>query len=326
MNVISLSLYMLSVISVIVTLYISYGLYRKYQLLYLLHYLYFISAFFVAGFIDIVGRHLAAVLLSSQEAHAVMLLNHIFVFLVFPFIPLAIYFFISFMTGFLAKKLHSYFRYIYGAFWALFFLVLVLTAKNFLNSQDARASETLFFFLDNISYVLYLAILVLGLLLSRDLEDRNLKRAVRIFSLVCLSGFVISWGLSRRWADYTFNAHPLHIFLYFSLNLPSLLYLRYYLVRFQPTPNGVPLLHEAYLEDFYEKFGLSKREREIVRLMLTGKSNKEIAGELFVSSHTIKNHVYNIYQKLHVSNRLHFIRIVQSHIQVNTDRGESTLS
>jgi DNA-binding CsgD family transcriptional regulator len=321
MNAISLTLYILSAISVIVTLYVCYLLYRRFQLLYLLNYLYFISAFFVAGFIDIVGRHLAAVLLSSQETHPVMLLNHIFVFLVFPFIPLAIYFFISFMTGFLAKKLHSYFRYIYGAFWVLFFLVLVLTTKNFLNSQDARVSEVVFFVLDNISYVLYLIILVLGFFLSRNLEDGNRKRAVRIFSLVCLSGFVISWGLSKRWSDYAFNAHPLHIFLYFSLNLPSLFYLRYYLGRFQPALDSVPIMQDTDLEGFYEKFDLSRREREIVRLMLTGKSNKEIAGELFVSTHTVKNHVYNIYQKLQVSNRLHFIRIIQSHIQGNTDRG-----
>ena len=48
---------------------------------------------------------------------------------------------------------------------------------------------------------------------------------------------------------------------------------------------------------------LSKQERTIRTLILQGKSNKEIANELFISLSTVKTHITNIYSKLNVSNR-----------------------
>ena len=48
---------------------------------------------------------------------------------------------------------------------------------------------------------------------------------------------------------------------------------------------------------------LSKQESTIKNLILEGKSNKEIANELFVSISTVKTHITNIYSKLGVANR-----------------------
>ena len=52
---------------------------------------------------------------------------------------------------------------------------------------------------------------------------------------------------------------------------------------------------------------LSEREIEILSLASLGASNKEIAGRLNISPHTIKSHLYNIYKKLNVPNRLQAI-------------------
>jgi DNA-binding CsgD family transcriptional regulator len=48
---------------------------------------------------------------------------------------------------------------------------------------------------------------------------------------------------------------------------------------------------------------LSDREREILQLVSQGKSNKQIAADLFISINTVKVHVSNIYQKIGVSSR-----------------------
>jgi DNA-binding NarL/FixJ family response regulator len=48
---------------------------------------------------------------------------------------------------------------------------------------------------------------------------------------------------------------------------------------------------------------LSRRELEVLRLVATGKSNREIAAALVISEHTVARHVQNIYAKLGLSSR-----------------------
>ncbi len=49
---------------------------------------------------------------------------------------------------------------------------------------------------------------------------------------------------------------------------------------------------------------LTDRELEVLRLVAQGKSNREIAGDLFISENTVKNHVRNILEKLHLHTRM----------------------
>lgn len=53
-----------------------------------------------------------------------------------------------------------------------------------------------------------------------------------------------------------------------------------------------------------ETLPLTKRENEILDLVAKGYANKEIADRLSVSLHTIRTHIYHIYEKLHVRNRV----------------------
>ncbi len=49
---------------------------------------------------------------------------------------------------------------------------------------------------------------------------------------------------------------------------------------------------------------LSRREKEILERLSQGKIYKEIGGELGISAETVRKHVYHIYEKLHVNNRV----------------------
>jgi DNA-binding NarL/FixJ family response regulator len=49
---------------------------------------------------------------------------------------------------------------------------------------------------------------------------------------------------------------------------------------------------------------LTQREREIVRLIVEGASNKEVASSLNISERTVKGHLSNVFQKLGVADRL----------------------
>jgi DNA-binding NarL/FixJ family response regulator len=52
-----------------------------------------------------------------------------------------------------------------------------------------------------------------------------------------------------------------------------------------------------------EEFGLTEREREILRWLVDGLTKKELAARLSLSVHTVDTHLRRIYSKLHVHNR-----------------------
>lgn len=66
--------------------------------------------------------------------------------------------------------------------------------------------------------------------------------------------------------------------------------------------------HHHKIQDISEEsgdndFGLTRREIEVLRLIAEGYTNNEISGMLFISSHTVKSHMINIFNKLNVNDR-----------------------
>jgi DNA-binding NarL/FixJ family response regulator len=58
------------------------------------------------------------------------------------------------------------------------------------------------------------------------------------------------------------------------------------------------------LSDFVAKYRITRREQEIIELILAGKGNNEIADTLYISLSTVKQHIQNIYNKAEVNSRL----------------------
>lgn len=54
---------------------------------------------------------------------------------------------------------------------------------------------------------------------------------------------------------------------------------------------------------------LSEREKEILKLSMEGKEYAQIAEQLFLSKHTVRQHMKNIYSKLHVSSKIEALQI-----------------
>jgi LuxR family transcriptional regulator of spore coat protein len=55
--------------------------------------------------------------------------------------------------------------------------------------------------------------------------------------------------------------------------------------------------------DHKNKFLLTNREREVFELLVQDKTTKDIAGQLFISEKTVRNHISNVMQKLNVKGR-----------------------
>ncbi|MEZ0293074.1 MAG: response regulator transcription factor, partial [Solirubrobacteraceae bacterium] len=56
---------------------------------------------------------------------------------------------------------------------------------------------------------------------------------------------------------------------------------------------------------------LTEREREVLDLIAGGATNREIAEQLFLSPHTVKEHTSSLYRKLSVRNRAEAVQKAQ---------------
>lgn len=68
-------------------------------------------------------------------------------------------------------------------------------------------------------------------------------------------------------------------------------------------------IDEEIEEKIKEGFSFTEREKEILGLLLKGKSNKEISNITYVSTETVKSHLQNIYRKLGAKSRLEAVAL-----------------
>lgn len=61
-----------------------------------------------------------------------------------------------------------------------------------------------------------------------------------------------------------------------------------------------------------ETYLLSERETEVLHLLVDGYNYRTIAEKLFLSTHTVRKHIANIYEKLHVTSKAQAIKIANN--------------
>ncbi len=62
--------------------------------------------------------------------------------------------------------------------------------------------------------------------------------------------------------------------------------------------------HQAEAATRGLEVGLTDREREVLSCVVAGQSNKEIGAKLYITEATVKRHLHNILEKLHMDNRV----------------------
>lgn len=79
--------------------------------------------------------------------------------------------------------------------------------------------------------------------------------------------------------------------------------------------NPLPLITCAIMPDksFYNKFGISSREQDVVTQILQGLTIKSIAKKLFISESTVKGHMSRIYSKFKVTGKPELVKTIKEH-------------
>ena len=154
-----------------------------------------------------------------------------------------------------------------------------------------------------------LYVLISGLYFYNKLEELAKKRFALKFLVLeglCLLISVNDTILSElSW----FRFWPL-LYWAFSIILTHH-FIKQHLPQFHSSASLLPA------EEIFQKYRISPREQEVTELILQGYSNTKIAETLFISLHTAKKHVRNIYAKFGVNSRYELITFFKN--TTNTD-------
>ena len=106
---------------------------------------------------------------------------------------------------------------------------------------------------------------------------------------------------------------PVQTFYFFWLALVLIQFLVFRILASDSVP--LPLTERPL--SFFEEKGITSREREIILCLEKGLTYKEIGQELFISSHTVSNHVASIYKKVGVRSRVEMLNALRGASEIN---------
>ncbi|HCL56458.1 MAG TPA: hypothetical protein DHW82_05550 [Spirochaetia bacterium] len=139
-------------------------------------------------------------------------------------------------------------------------------------------------------------------------ENKSSKDYFYIKQIPLIQSFVVIWVPETNLLD-VFN------FLKIIIIISSLVFLTLFiftlLIFIKDFHSYQPLRVQDALKTFES---LSAREKEIIHYVAQGLSNKEISKNLFITIHTVKKHLQNIFIKLQVKNKIQFLSSYQIYL------------
>lgn len=228
------------------------------------------------------------------------------IFLGLPLVLVFFYFFLRFTEGIAGRTMSPAVGrgYILGS-------VLVFIASTFLGMWAFQSGNPLFLLYPQTA-ISWLAILILALLpvraalRARSAKDPSYVRRLARFAAVQVGSLaagqaILALALTD---DHLFGHHLIRLLV----NIPPLAVLA------RIAENEMAAMNAASespvdLKAAFARLDVTPREGEIIQLVLMGKTNAEIAAALFISLKTVKHHLYNIYLKLNVRNRVQLVNL-----------------
>jgi DNA-binding CsgD family transcriptional regulator len=127
-----------------------------------------------------------------------------------------------------------------------------------------------------------------------------MRRTVIIYALALAAA-----AFALQWLEYRYTARAFSTEVYVALIALAFITLGIWMGR-RLTPAPAPAEFRRNAEAI-RSLGLTARECEILELLASGQSNKEMARKLCVSPNTIKTHLARVYEKLEVTRRVQAI-------------------
>lgn len=220
---------------------------------------------------------------------------------------------VALLTLALPRFAHAVTRFKWPAAMEIF--LAVITAVSFLGS-----SVNIFYRFSGIPSIISFSLLGLSIIYSavtmiirtgiRNAGDKTYKKPLLTVSVMGLASMPFLAALDFYYEQLVF-LHPWLPRGFYMLPVCYLIWNVTFIVHYA---RGLisPAVHGPNpFESFIAKYGLSKRESEVMRPLIKGKSYQEIALELHISLATVKTHIVQIYRKTGAGNKLELVRLME---------------
>ena len=135
-----------------------------------------------------------------------------------------------------------------------------------------------------------------------DIDRKRLGKTFALFYIICNSISLLALLFITKLYISELLLWSVQIFVMSLFILAPFLWIKYFFIKYAQAMSKL-INSGAGIQSIYNNHNISAREQEIIQLILDGKGNNEIKETLFISYHTVKNHISNIYRKLDVSSR-----------------------
>ncbi len=273
-------------------------------------YLVFVVLAVVSGFFDWIVFDLVRALVPKMPLSDIDAIYHIFWELIgFPCAMAAAAWLLFALAGFLDIRLDRKWRILLASPFLLLGLLSILRVIT--GAGDAGPHYSLVLWRTFTIALPLFHLILLAAAYARAWRFRDVRgTVVRQFVLLLFFGMFIWHALSLIPSRF----HPsfqLSILWFYMALLPPTLLLRSRLGLFQCL-EAPPDFSRESLAPVFGRYGLTDREKDVLLLLLDGKSYKVMKDELFLSLQTVKNYVSRIYGKLGVRNRVELVNLVRN--------------
>jgi DNA-binding CsgD family transcriptional regulator len=231
-------------------------------------------------------------------------------FLVFPLMAAFTFLFIDFHFSLAGLPFPRILKRIWIGYWGLLFIGFLAAEFQQIVDKGMGLTRFLMPFFDVAIVASGIGSALFAFLRAPRIEDPGERRYVRRISGYMIPAF-IAFGV-LFYAPLPLDSGPrmlVRSLLGFLYLIPVLFWLD---GRLRQTKDALLTRLSgagAALDAWLEQKNLSPRERQIARCVLEGKSNGVIEKELFIGRRTVESHLYNIYRKTGVKNRLQLARL-----------------
>ncbi|MFH1195004.1 MAG: helix-turn-helix transcriptional regulator [bacterium] len=289
----------------LVVIFVAVQLYKKYRLKYLLSNVYMLAGFNLLSFSNAVETFIKLTVPEKYFPFVFDRFSTVALFVLPLIIIFSTYHFIIVIYGLINKPLSSYIKITAIGLSVLFIIIQIIYFI-----APGSLPNTQYY---SLIFINMLFFLVTGFSVTRifpfafQIKHKERKRALTLFAGTVLF-FILTMLFLTVGALNSWISGDVQIAV---LNISILIFNPAIVIFFKRYHQNYISIESPGIEELIDKYKISKRERDIIQLVSKGKSNKEIAAELFITAVTVRDHLSNIYRKTNVKTRLQLSNLFQ---------------